>query len=87
MTTLDPGARDVFTKGGTLSPLATAFLAMRPAPMSTWGLDVLVQEVMAAMTMLPSPIFIGRPLSSISNCRWAIGRQRLARTVSQPDSS
>ena len=45
---------DVFTCGGTFSPRSTAFLASSPAASISPGLDVLVQEVMAAMRMLAS---------------------------------
>ena len=38
---------------GTVSPRSTAFLARRPAASMTEGLEVLVQEVMAAMTTEP----------------------------------
>ncbi len=63
MTTFDPGAREVFTWEGVEILRLMAFLAINPAPIRTEGLEVLVQEVMAAMTMLPSPIFAGPPLS------------------------
>src|SRR5579875_2902802 len=53
MTTLDPGARDVFTHGLDASPRSTAFLARMPAPTMTWGLEVLVHDVIAAMTTRP----------------------------------
>src|SRR5262249_7029695 len=54
-TTWEPGASEVLTHGLTLSPLATAFWASRPAPTITDGLDVLVQDVMAAITTSPWP--------------------------------
>ena len=38
---------------GTVRPASTAFLANRPAASSTLGLDVLVQDVMAAIRMSP----------------------------------
>src|ERR671919_1662794 len=53
MTTLDPGASDVFTQGFVASPRSTAFLASSPAATITCGLDVLVQLVMAAMATCP----------------------------------
>src|SRR5215471_4525119 len=52
-TTFEPGASDVFTHAGTLKPFSTAFFASSPAPISTEGFDVLVQEVIAAITTLP----------------------------------
>jgi hypothetical protein len=39
--------------GETVSPLLTAYLARRPAVISALGLEVLVQEVMAASTTEP----------------------------------
>src|SRR4051794_9892357 len=59
MTTLEPGARDVFTHGLLARPRSTAFLASRPAPTITEGFEVLVHEVIDAMTTAPW---------SISNC-------------------
>ena len=50
MTTLDPGARVVFTHGLRDSPASTAFLASSAAPTMTDGFEVLVHEVMAAIT-------------------------------------
>ena len=44
------GQADVFTQGLAVRPFSTAFRASRPAATITDGLDVLVQEVMAAMT-------------------------------------
>ena len=54
-TTWLPGASDVFTHGLTVSPLATALRASRPAAIITLGFEVLVQEVMAAITTSPWP--------------------------------
>src|SRR6476620_3189538 len=54
-TTCEPGASEVFTQGLDFSPFATAFRARRPAAISTEGLEVLVQEVMAAMATSPWP--------------------------------
>ena len=53
MTTLEPGARLVLTQGLALRPRAAAFLASRPAPTITDGLEVLVQLVMAEITTEP----------------------------------
>src|SRR3989338_448837 len=55
MTVFDPGARLVFTQGLTVRPFCTAFLASRPAATMTEGLEVLVHEVIAAMTTEPWP--------------------------------
>src|SRR3954467_13288103 len=53
MTTLDPGARVVLTQGLRSRPFSTAFFASRAAPIITDGLEVLVHEVIAAMTTAP----------------------------------
>ncbi len=54
MTTFEPGASEVLTHGLLVRPFSTALRASRPAPSMTAGLEVLVQEVMAAMTTAPS---------------------------------
>ena len=51
----------VFTQRGISSPFSRAFRARRPAPTMTEGLEVLVQEVMAAMTTVPSEISTSTP--------------------------
>ncbi len=53
MTTREPGARLVFTHGLRVRPRSTAFFASSPAPIITAGLDVFVQEVIAAITTTP----------------------------------
>ena len=53
LTTREPGASEVFTQGLTLSPRSTAFFASSPAASITVGFEVLVHEVMAAMTTSP----------------------------------
>src|ERR1700684_2620455 len=52
-TTCEPGASDVLTHGFTLNPFSTAFLASKPAAIITLGFEVLVQEVIAAITTSP----------------------------------
>src|SRR6185436_15149523 len=54
-TDCDPGDNDVLTQGLVFSPFATALRARSPAASITLGFDVLVQEVMAAMTTSPVP--------------------------------
>src|ERR1700743_1720988 len=54
-TTWLPGASDVLTQGFAVRPLAAALRASRPAPISTLGLEVLVHEVIAAITTSPWP--------------------------------
>src|SRR5213080_5485667 len=61
MTTLEPGASEVFTHGLRCRPRSTAFFASRPAPTITNGLDVLVHEVMAATTTAPWSISTSSP--------------------------
>src|SRR5919199_3329525 len=63
MTTLDPGASVVFTHGLVVSPASTAFLASSAAPIITCGLDVLVQEVIAAITTWPWSTSVSVPSS------------------------
>ena len=53
MTTVEPGASEVFTHGLRVRPLASAFRASRPAETITYGFEVLVQEVIAAITTRP----------------------------------
>src|SRR5690349_3014722 len=66
MTTLDPGASVVFTHGLVVSPRSTAFLASRAAPIITCGLEVLVQEVIAAMTTCPWSTSVSVPSSIVT---------------------
>ena len=54
MTTREPGPSEVLTQGLRSSPRAAALRASRPAPTITAGLEVLVQEVIAAITTAPS---------------------------------
>ena len=54
-TTWLPGASEVFTHGFCLRPSRLALRASRPAPISTLGFEVLVQEVIAAITTSPWP--------------------------------
>src|SRR6185437_13008769 len=55
MTTREPGAREVFTHGLVARPRSAAFLASRAAAIITSGLEVLVQEVIAAITTAAWP--------------------------------
>src|ERR1700692_4459293 len=54
-TTREAGASEVLTQGLTVNPLAAALRANSPAPIMTLGLDVLVHDVMAAITTSPWP--------------------------------
>src|SRR5512145_2696866 len=62
VTTSEPGASDVLTYGFTFKPFSTAFLATSPAATMTEGLDVFVQDVIAAITIAPCLIFCAPPL-------------------------
>ena len=53
VTAREPGPIEVFTCAAGFKPAAAAFFASRPAASITPGLEVLVQEVMAAMTTSP----------------------------------
>ncbi len=53
-TTCEPGASEVFTQGLRVRPRARALRATRPAAISTYGFDVLVQDVIDAITTEPS---------------------------------
>src|SRR4249920_809675 len=66
MTTFDPGASDVLTQGLRVSPFSTAFFATSAAPIITDGLDVLVQDVMAAMATAPWSSMTRSPFSSVT---------------------
>src|SRR5215471_14775932 len=53
MTTLDPGASVVLTHGLAVRPRSTALRASRAAPIITCGFEVLVQDVIDAITTAP----------------------------------
>src|SRR5918995_3184910 len=63
MTTFEPGASVVFTHGLRCSPRSTAFFASSAAPTITDGLDVLVQDVIAAITTAPWSTSVSVPSS------------------------
>ena len=50
---VNPGARELFTHGGTFNPFSTAFFASNPAASITEGFEVFVQLVIAAITIEP----------------------------------
>src|SRR5258707_15688274 len=66
MTTLEPGARVVLTHGLRDSPRSTAFFARSAAPIITYGLDVFVQEVIAAITTWPWSSVVSVPSSRVT---------------------
>ena len=68
MTTLDPGASVVLTHGLRVSPALTALRASSAAPTMTNGFDVLVHEVIAAITTEPWSTLVWVPSSSVT---WA----------------
>lgn len=53
VATPDPGDKLVLINGLTFIPFSTAFLATNPAATKASGLDVFVQEVIAANTTEP----------------------------------
>src|SRR5690348_12832881 len=53
MTTFDPGASVVLTHGLRVRPRSTAFFASSAAATITEGLDVFVQDVIAAIATAP----------------------------------
>src|ERR1700721_4109988 len=66
MTTLEPGASEVFTQGLLARPFSTAFLASSAAATMTEGLEVFVQEVMAAITTEPGSTSVWVPSSMMT---------------------
>src|ERR1700712_3384427 len=80
MTTLDPGASVVLTQGLLVSPRSTAFLARSAAPIITCGLDVLVHDVIAAITTCPWSTSVSVPSSMTT----AVGFE--GRSPTLPDS-
>ncbi len=64
------GARGVFTHGLVCRPTSTAFLASRPAATITEGFDVLVHDVIAAITTWPWSIVNVAPSSSDTATSW-----------------
>src|ERR1700735_4022495 len=70
MTTFEPGARGVFTQGLRSRAASTALRASSAAPIMTDGLEVLVQEVMAAMTTEPWSTSVCVPSSGVTMVGW-----------------
>src|SRR5258708_35902391 len=66
MTTLEPGARVVLTHGLRDRPRSTACFASSAAPSITYGLDVFVQEVIAAITTWPRSSVVSVPSSRVT---------------------
>src|SRR5215472_11049726 len=66
MTTLEPGASVVFTQGLRASPASTALRASSAAPTMTDGLEVFVQDVIAAITTEPWSTVVCVPSSSVT---------------------
>src|SRR5918994_4151289 len=66
MTTLEPGASDVLTHGFDVRPRSAALRASSPAPIITLGFDVLVHEVIAAITTCPWSSSVSVPSASVS---------------------
>src|SRR4029077_16325428 len=75
-TTCEPGASEVFTHGFAVRPFAAALRANNPAPTITVGFEVLVHDVIAAITTSPWPRSCLRPSTG----------NRLAATAALPNS-
>src|SRR5215467_14971477 len=75
MTTLEPGASVVFTHGLRSRPASTALRASSAAPTITDGLEVLVHEVMAAITTEPWSTAVLVPSSRVT---WTGANGRLS---------
>ncbi len=63
---MEPGASVVLTHGLAFRPFLFALRASRPAASMTLGLEVLVQEVIAAMATAPWSIVKSRPSASVT---------------------
>src|SRR5262245_66115613 len=70
MTTFDPGAIVVFTQGLVVRPFSTALRASNPAASITEGFDVLVHDVMAAITTWPWSRSNAVPSARRTGTRW-----------------
>src|ERR1700690_918120 len=81
MTTLEPGASEVFTHGLTPRPRATARWARGPAATMTEGFDVFVQLVIAAMTTSPSRRVELTPDAATDAGSWPMERREASRRV------
>ena len=66
----------VFTQGLLRKPFSTAFLAKRAAPIMTEGLEVLVHEVMEAMTTAPFEIEVAWPFTEIGRSSRELSEER-----------
>src|SRR5215472_14636901 len=80
-TTCEPGASEVLTHGLGLRPRAAALRASRPAATITLGLEVLVQDVIAAMTTSPWPRSCLRPATGTRLGAPALGSARCSSSV------
>ena len=81
MTTFEPGASVVFTHGLLCKPFSTAFFASNPAPIMTLGFEVLVHEVMEAMTTEPFVTLPDRALTVTGTGDCALFSERYVGTL------
>ena len=81
MTTFEPGARVVFTHGLLCSPFSTAFFASNPAPIMTLGLEVLVHEVIEAITTDPLVTLPSREFTVMATGLFALFSERYVGTL------
>src|SRR5450759_5056529 len=89
-TTWLPGASEVLTQGLTPIPFAMALRASRPAPISTFGFEVFVQDVMAAITSCTNTsnpnVLIGAGLLARNAIAKGIGVKPWVKTSLAPGS-
>ena len=62
----------VLTQGLELKPFSTAFFARRAAPIMTDGFEVLVHEVMDAITTSPLVTVVALPFTLMSILFWLV---------------
>ena len=73
MTTLEPGASEVFTHGLTVRPRSTAFFASSAAATITDGFDVFVHDVIDAIATCPWSSSVSVPSAMVKATCW-LGR-------------
>src|SRR6266849_6462685 len=66
MTTFEPGASVVLTHGLRARPASTALRSSKAAPTITNGFEVLVQDVIAAITTDPWSTLVSVPSSRVT---------------------
>ena len=83
----EPGASEVLMCGCTFRPASTAFFASRPAASITLGFEVLVHEVIAAISTSPLPIVMSPAVGcSELAADWAAASVGLFESISTTSS-